>query len=57
MGIQKSKKAVETDMLPSQTMQIIVLQDWFSLIGFSVLLIIFSCSTKIYFVLYFCSNI
>ena len=41
MGIQKSNKTVETQILPLQTMQIISLQDLFSLITFFVLSIIF----------------
>ena len=46
MGIQKRNKAVETHILPLQTMQTILSWDWFSLLRFSGLSIIFSCSTK-----------
>ena len=52
MEIQKSNKAVQTHMLPLQTMQTILLWDWFSLVRFSVLSIIFFCSTK-KFILFF----
>ena len=56
MGIQKSNKTVEIHILPLQTMQTILLWNWFSLIRFffklvflirfSILSIIIPCSTK-----------
>ena len=55
MGIQKINEAVETYILPLQTMQTILLQDWFSLIRFYVLSTIFCCGTKnlVLFIIFF----